>query len=165
MEQVDINPSKVLASQPILSPHIAGWFFPSAKSLNAEANINAMQQAMNTSLPLTELVTKELSCTSTDSIYQEQSSTVTITGYPRWTEPVLATAAIEKNHAYALYLAYTQYDSQFLDYLQGAFAFSIIDSSSNQLLAGTDRLGQSPLYYTKIHDGVVFGSSVSTILA
>ena len=96
MEQADNTPSQELASQPILSPHIAGWFFPSVKSLNAETNINAMQQAMNTSLPLTQLVAKELSCTSTDSVHQEGSCTITITGYPRWTEPALAIAATEK---------------------------------------------------------------------
>lgn len=165
MEQADNTPSKVLASEPRLSPHIAGWFFPAEKSLDAEANINAMQQAMNTSLPLTQLVAKKLSCTSTNAVHQEGSCTVTITGYPRWIESALAAAATEKSDAYALYLAYTQYGSQLIDYLQGAFAFSVIDSSSNQLIAGTDRLGQSPLYYTKINDGIVFGSSVSTILA
>ena len=165
MEQVDNIPSKVLASKPMQSPHIAGWFFPTSQNPNAETNINAMQKAMNTSLPLTQWVEKELTCMSTGSIHQEGSCTVTITGYPRWAKPALATAAIEKSHAYALYLAYTQDNSQFLDYLQGAFAFSIIDSSSNQLLAGTDRLGQSPLYYTKINDGIIFGSSVSSILA
>lgn len=158
-------PTKVLTSQPLLSLHIAGWNFPSASGLDANTNISAMQQAINTTLPLEQQLEENHACTSTGSIYQEKSCTIAITGYPRWSEDKLTTAATEKSQAYALYLAYSEYGNQCTQYLQGAFAFAIIDTASNQLLAATDRMGQCPLYYSKIKGGIVFGSSVSTILA
>lgn len=165
MTQPENTSSKVPTSQPLLSPHIAGWFLPTAVNVDADTNIAAMRQAINTSYPLEQLSEKEFTCTSTDSVHQEQSCIAAITGYPRWSEDKLTKASTEKNHAYALCLAYAEYGNQFINFLQGAFSFVVVDTSSNQLLAGTDRLGQSPLYYTKINDGIIFGSSVSTILA
>ena len=164
-----MQPEKTQASsqspKQMLTPHIAGWFCNTNHSFDAETNIQAMQQAINTSLPMEQLCADHYACASTNSISHEQSCITAITGYPRWTESTFAKAAIEKSHAYALSLAYHQYGSKFIEHLNGAFSFAIIDTDTNQLLAGVDRLGQFPLYYTKIDDGIIFGSSVSTILA
>jgi asparagine synthase (glutamine-hydrolysing) len=159
------SPSKVPTSKSFLSPQIAGWLIPQSNGLDGEANISDMQEAINTSLPLKQAVTEEYACTSTDSIHQDNNYTVTITGYPRWSEQRLETAASEQSHAYALCLAYSEHGDKFIDYLQGAFAFVIIDTTSHHLLAGTDRMGQCPLYYAQVEGGIVFGSSVSTILS
>ena len=164
-----MQPEKIQASsQPpkqMLAPHIAGWFCNTNPSFDAETNIKAMQQAINTSLPMEQLCADKYACASTNSIYHEQSCITAITGYPRWTESTLEKAAIEKSHAYALCLAYLQYGSKFIEHLKGAFSFAVIDTDTDQLLAGVDRLGQHPLYYIQIEGGIIFGSSVSTILA
>ena len=162
---IESIPSKAPTAKPLLSPNIAGWLIPEADDVDGSVNISAMQQAINTSLPLQQVVTEEYACASTGSIHQDNSYTITITGYPRWSEQRLATAASEQSHAYALCLAYSEHGDKFIDYLQGAFAFVIIDTTSHQLLAGTDRMGQCPLYYAKVEGGIVFGSSVSTILS
>jgi len=154
-----------LSTKQMLTPHIAGWFCSSETTIDTDVNIKAMQRAINTSLPMKDLCTNNYACTSTDSVHQENSYIATITGYPRWIEKTLEAAASKKNHAYALCLAYEKYGKKFIDHLQGAFAFSLIDTQTGQLLAGTDRLGQQPLYYTKTDDGIIFGSSVTTILA
>lgn len=149
----------------LLSPHIAGWVFSSEVDTKANDNMLAMQQAINTSLPLEQWVEESYACTSTSTLHREQHCTVVIAGYPTWKDASLATAAKENGHAHALYLAYTQYGDQCVNYLYGAFSFAIIDTTLNQLIAGTDRLGQLPLYYVTTDDGIVFGSSVSSLLA
>jgi asparagine synthase (glutamine-hydrolysing) len=149
----------------MLTPHIAGWLYNANLSLGAETNIKAMQQAINTSLPLEQRVEERYACTSTSTLHKEQNCTVVIVGYPSWTEQSLTSAAKEKSQAYALYLAYTEYGAQCINYLHGAFSFAIIDTTLNQVIAGTDRLGQLPLYYVTTDEGIIFGSSVSSLLA
>lgn len=89
-------PSKAPTAKPLLSPNIAGWLISEADDVDGSANISAMQQAINTSLPLQQTMTEEYACTSKGSIHQDNSYTITITGYPRWSEQRLATAASEQ---------------------------------------------------------------------
>jgi asparagine synthase (glutamine-hydrolysing) len=60
---------------------------------------------------------------------------------------------------------YEAYGLDFLSKLRGMFAFGLWDEREERLLLARDRLGQKPLFYRRTDDGVVFGSTISAILA
>jgi asparagine synthase (glutamine-hydrolysing) len=61
--------------------------------------------------------------------------------------------------------AYEEFGDEFLQHLNGMFAFALWDVQRQRLLLARDRTGIKPLYYTQ-HDGaLIFGSELKTILA
>lgn len=66
----------------------------------------------------------------------------------------------------ALLLAlYEARGERFVDELNGAFTMAIWDQSASRLVIANDRLGLHPLYYSRSHDGLIFGSGVRALLA
>jgi asparagine synthase (glutamine-hydrolysing) len=49
--------------------------------------------------------------------------------------------------------------------LTGMFAFAIFDTKSDTLFLARDRIGQKPLFYATLEDGIVFGSTLNSVLA
>lgn len=60
---------------------------------------------------------------------------------------------------------YELYNEDFINYLEGMFAFSIYDIPKNKLLIGRDRLGEKPLYYTLQNDKFIWASELKSIVA
>jgi len=60
---------------------------------------------------------------------------------------------------------YEDYGVKCLDKLDGMFAFAIWDKKDQQLFLARDRLGQKPLYYSKIDQTFLFASEIKAILA
>jgi asparagine synthase (glutamine-hydrolysing) len=60
--------------------------------------------------------------------------------------------------------AYEEWDDQFVDYLEGMFAFVLWDEGRQQLLAARDRVGIKPLYYAETGGGLVLASEASALL-
>ena len=63
-----------------------------------------------------------------------------------------------------LYL-YVKYQYKMFDFLDGMYAFAIIDRAKNNLLLARDRSGKKPLYYTKIGNDFIFASELNAIKA
>lgn len=61
--------------------------------------------------------------------------------------------------------AYVEWGENFVDRLNGMYAFAIWDCRTQELLLIRDRLGVKPLYYFQTQDGVVFGSEPKALLA
>ncbi len=61
--------------------------------------------------------------------------------------------------------AYQEYGLDFLDHLEGMFAFALYDVRQNRLLLVRDRLGIKPLFFTQTADGVYFGSELKVLFA
>ena len=61
--------------------------------------------------------------------------------------------------------AYLAWGDDFVDRLNGMFAFAIWDTRREELLLVRDRLGIKPLYYAPTAHGVLFGSEPKAILA
>lgn len=60
---------------------------------------------------------------------------------------------------------YEEYDTSFLKYLNGMFAFAIWDKREKKLLIARDRMGKKPLYYY-LKDGLfLFGSEIKALKA
>jgi asparagine synthase (glutamine-hydrolysing) len=154
------------AGQSLKSRYLAGWLDQNPVEWDAETALAKMRKSSHSSLRSDMVCTPQASCLTTDHIYNKQKSfTAAITGTPRWKSNTLNQLAFEKGHAYTLLSAYKQQGTDFISDLSGAFSFVIINHDTLELLAGTDRMGQYPLYYSSNNSGVIFGSSVSIVLA
>jgi asparagine synthase (glutamine-hydrolysing) len=60
--------------------------------------------------------------------------------------------------------AYEEFGDEFLEYLNGMFAFAIWDSRQERLLIGRDRMGIKPLHYAVYDQSLIFGSELKAIL-
>ncbi|GAA2087931.1 asparagine synthase (glutamine-hydrolyzing) [Actinomadura alba] len=61
--------------------------------------------------------------------------------------------------------AYQQWGEDFVDHLNGMYAFAIWDTRTEELLLVRDRMGIKPLYHYPTPHGVVFGSEPKALLA
>jgi asparagine synthase (glutamine-hydrolysing) len=61
--------------------------------------------------------------------------------------------------------AYLEWGEDFIDHLNGMYAFALWDARAQQLLLVRDRMGIKPLYYHPTRGGVLFGSEPKAILA
>jgi asparagine synthase (glutamine-hydrolysing) len=62
-----------------------------------------------------------------------------------------------------LLYAYREYGDQFLNHVEGMFAFALYDSGRNRLLLGRDRLGIKPLFVASRKNGVYFASEMKVL--
>ncbi|MCP5172668.1 MAG: asparagine synthase [Pseudomonadales bacterium] len=125
-----------------------------------------MQNTENSSLPTETIAANTYGCITTGHLFSPDNTvTAAITGNPRWPSHSLQQLASDKNNAHALAAAYRQHGPELFEQLQGDFSLIIIDSSNDLFLSATDRMGQHPVYYATLNNGVVFGSSVSAVLA
>lgn len=60
---------------------------------------------------------------------------------------------------------YQRLGIDFLEHLNGDFAFAILDKSKDRLFLARDRAGVKPLYYTLSNEDLVFGSEIKALLA
>jgi len=62
-----------------------------------------------------------------------------------------------------LLLLYERFGTQFLQYLDGMFAFVIHDKIKNELFIARDRSGKKPFYYYRYEDKFVFASELNCL--
>ncbi len=60
---------------------------------------------------------------------------------------------------------YIQFDKDLFQYLDGMFAFAILDRNKNSLFLARDRAGKKPLYYYKKNDRFAFASELNALKA
>jgi asparagine synthase (glutamine-hydrolysing) len=60
---------------------------------------------------------------------------------------------------------YEDYGDDFVDHLNGMFAIALWDSRKRRLVLVRDRMGQKPLYWTRIGRGIAFASEPKSLLA
>ncbi|MFK3984289.1 asparagine synthase (glutamine-hydrolyzing) [Micromonospora sp. NPDC050397] len=61
--------------------------------------------------------------------------------------------------------AYLEWGEDFVDRIEGMFAFGLWDARRRQLLLVRDRMGIKPLFYKPTSDGVLFASELKGLLA
>ena len=59
---------------------------------------------------------------------------------------------------------YEEFGDSFLEKVNGMFAFAIWDTRNNRMVAGVDRFGKKPLYFTKVKDRLIFSSELKSLL-
>ncbi|MGL5436574.1 MAG: asparagine synthase (glutamine-hydrolyzing) [Lachnospiraceae bacterium] len=62
-------------------------------------------------------------------------------------------------------VSYLEYGEDFVEQLNGIFAFAIWDPAKDKLLLYRDRSGIKPLFYTLMQDQIIFASELKGILA
>lgn len=60
--------------------------------------------------------------------------------------------------------AYLEHGANFIDRLNGQFAFAISDARNNSLLLARDQFGICPLFYTVADEVLIFGSEIKAML-
>ena len=65
----------------------------------------------------------------------------------------------------AIVHAYEEFGDEFLQHLNGMFAFAIWDADRQRLLLARDRTGIKPLYYARVDKTLIFGSEAKAVLA
>jgi len=63
-----------------------------------------------------------------------------------------------------LLAAYAEWGAECVSRLVGMFAFAVLDTRQRQLFLARDPFGIKPLYYTRVHDQVVFASDMQALL-
>ncbi len=148
---------------------LGGWYMPAPQpdhTAQANTELAAMRAGLNTSLAVDQRHGATFGCLATDALYSlGEHGVVAITGHPQWQTDHLARRAASAGHAAALATAYREDPTSFLDKLGGGFAFVIIDGAHHTVLAGVDRHGRFPLYYSTQNGGLIFGSTAGTVLA
>ncbi|SIS84579.1 asparagine synthase (glutamine-hydrolyzing) [Alicyclobacillus vulcanalis] len=64
-----------------------------------------------------------------------------------------------------LLVSYIAWGEACVERLNGIFAFAIWDQAEEKLVLGRDRLGVKPLFFTRIGEGLAFGSELKALLA
>lgn len=59
---------------------------------------------------------------------------------------------------------YIKYGKNCLDFLNGMFAFVVVNNKTGEFFAARDRLGVKPLYYREINGSVIIASEIASIL-
>jgi len=70
-----------------------------------------------------------------------------------------------KSDSEVIIYLYKEYGFDFFQHLRGEFAFLLFDRARRLLIAGRDRFGIKPLYFSKLERGFVFGSEMKAIFA
>lgn len=148
----------------LLAPGLIGVYTPVVAG-DSGKELELMISGHNSALEFHTACRHNCACAATGSIAPLlEHGLVTLVGNPRWKSAQYQQIASAKNHAEALSTAYIQHGISCLDYIEGAFSCIILDPVHSQCYAVTDKLGIYPIYYSEIDQGIVFGSSASSIL-
>ena len=60
--------------------------------------------------------------------------------------------------------AYEEFGVEFVQHLNGMFAFALWDENEQRMIAARDRLGIKPLFYANLNDALIFGSEIKALL-
>lgn len=102
--------------------------------------------------------------------YGERSYTMVYNGELYNTEDIRKDL-LARGHSFASYsdtevllASYAQWGPACVERLNGIFAFAIWEEVSGTLFMGRDRLGVKPLFYSRVGDGIAFGSELKALL-
>ncbi len=103
-------------------------------------------------------------------ITNEDGSIVIVYNGELYNSPELRAELIKKGHIFktksdteVFVHLYEEEGINFLNRLNGMFAFAMLDKRKNELLIARDRFGVKPLYYAELNNGLYFGSEIKTL--
>jgi asparagine synthase (glutamine-hydrolysing) len=150
-----------------LSHAIVGCLGKIDEQYTRSKTAETMAAALNTQRDLHHASGSNYACASTSPCHLEHATGVVgiIIGNPQWTQPTLKQSAEQYGHTAALTLAYQSHGDELAAHLRGAYAFAVLDTKTDSVVLGIDRMGRYPLYYSATENGLVFGTSARSILA
>jgi len=148
------------SGSPVRRHGILGVYSPSEKPAEVATNIATLQNALQTSLPVTGTSTSDYAIATTGSFHPlAGGGLVVITGRPSIRHKGLEDTAKQEGIAAAVAHGYAEFSQDIFSLLGGSFCCAIFDSTTNRALLGIDRLGQETLYYRATESALHFGSS------
>ena len=110
--------------------------------------------------------------TGSQPIFNEDRTICTVFNGEIYNFQSLRSDLIHRGHQFAtqgdtevIVHLYEEYGIDFVKKLNGMFAIAIWDGPKKKLTIVRDRLGQKPLYYASIADGIYFGSELKCLTA
>jgi asparagine synthase (glutamine-hydrolysing) len=104
-------------------------------------------------------------------IYNEDKSIISVCNGEIFNYQVLKEDLQAKGHHFytqcdveVLVHLYEEYGTDFLNKINGQFAFAIFDTKNQQLFLARDQVGIIPLFYTRVDHCFIFGSEIKAIL-
>lgn len=105
-------------------------------------------------------------------LYNEDKTIVLVCNGEIYNYLELQVKLIQKGHKFStntdvevLIHLYEEYGLDFLNQLNGQFAFALYDYQKQQLILARDQMGICPLFYTIVDKILIFGSEIKAILA
>ena len=105
-------------------------------------------------------------------LYNEDTTIVLVCNGEIYNYLELQVKLIQKGHKFStntdvevLIHLYEEYGLDFLNQLNGQFAFALYDYQKQQLILARDQMGICPLFYTIVDKILIFGSEIKAILA
>lgn len=105
-------------------------------------------------------------------LYNENETIVLVCNGEIFNYLELKKQLIQKGHKFrtntdveVLIHLYEEYGIDFLNQLNGQFAFALYDYQEQQLILARDQMGICPLFYTIVDKFLIFGSEIKAILA
>lgn len=113
----------------------------------------------------------DLSDEANQPFFNEDGSVVSICNGEIYNYRELREELIQKGHRFRsqcdveiLPHLYEEYGCEFIERLNGQFAFSIYDKRRKQLVLARDHVGIAPLFYTQAGNLLLFGSEIKALL-
>ena len=110
--------------------------------------------------------------TGSQPIFNEDRTICTVFNGEIYNFQSLRSDLIKRGHTFAtqgdtevIVHLYEEYGIDFVKKLNGMFAIAVWDGPKRKLTIVRDRLGQKPLYYASIADGIYFGSELKCLTA
>lgn len=145
--------------------NIIGRYCPPNSSLNAADCLEVMREAMQSALPVITESSSDFALATTGCTHTLAGAGVaSIVGRPHFRDPELAELALLQGNGAALARGFDKYSHDVFKQLFGSFSCVIVDTQSQRVLIGVDRLGQHSMYYHATEEVLAFGSTAKGAL-
>ena len=105
-------------------------------------------------------------------IFNEDKSLCVVCNGEIYSHPKIKKSLQRHGHTYrsnsdveSIVHAYEEYGENFLEFLNGMFAFAIWDKQKREVLLARDRAGVKPLYYTFFNQDLIFASELKALVS
>lgn len=144
---------------------IIGRYCPPNSSIHAADCVDAMQQALQSGLPVISESASAFALATTGCTHPlTHGGIVSIVGRPHFRDPQLAELAQLQGFGAALASGFEKYSHDVFKRLFGSFCCVIVDTQAQRVLIGIDRLGQHSMYYHANDEVLAFGSTAKEAL-
>lgn len=99
--------------------------------------------------------------TSNDNIEEKGNYLISIIGINLHDDSYLNSA---KKYKLSLIKSYEENGEQFLSQISGGFSLVLVDQEKQKIILAIDPIGQKNLYYAQTKNGLIFGSTVDSII-
>jgi len=150
---------------------VCGWLTPATPVENAQETLTRMRAGLGAKESDVSSIVGPFQAAAAwspfglASIYEDQDLVAIIDGRVSWDGSDLSRLAREVSPAAALLVCYRRHGVDCLRRIHGRFSIVVIESNTRTLLLAIDRMGVDRMCFSVRDGGVVFGSTVDSVIA